>query len=66
MTRVQTELRRSRSLPQIPADGRREAEALLRDAAFVLQMTRRVRDAITADRPQPKARPAEELMAAAC
>ncbi len=45
MTQVRTEPRRPHP-PQLPTDRRPTAELLLRDAAFVLHLTRRVRSDI--------------------
>jgi len=54
MTQVQTKTKRLRcSPPERPDPMRRSAEQILREAAFVLQMTRRVRDAIRAEQKSP-------------
>ena len=45
------------TLPFPSKPGRQTAEQLLRDAAFVLQMTRRVKDAIMSGKPFPKPTP---------
>jgi hypothetical protein len=49
MTQVRTEPRRPHT-PQLPTDRRPAAEQLLRDAAFVLHLTRRVRAEVLRDR----------------
>jgi hypothetical protein len=54
MTQVQTKTKRQRYSPPEQRDPmRRSAEQILREAAFVLQMTRRVRNAIRAEQKIP-------------
>lgn len=48
MTTTQTNARR-RPTPFLPADRRPTAEQVLRDAAYVLHLTRKVRDSILSE-----------------
>jgi hypothetical protein len=49
MTQVLTQPRRPQTTTPTPADRRPTAEQLLRDAAFVLHLTRRVRAEVLRD-----------------
>jgi hypothetical protein len=57
MTTLPTQSPRPRHTPQAPRDRRPSAEQVLREAAYVLQLTRRVRTAILDERSEPDTRP---------
>jgi hypothetical protein len=50
MTQVQSKPKRSKSRPPERLDSQRSAEHMLREVAFVLELTRRVRTAIRAEK----------------